>query len=64
MHELAREILSAIESLLPRAQPSDEQILTSFFDVLLRTLLRKGKSEIRNHSDPLLCYSRLLDAVS
>jgi hypothetical protein len=64
MHEIARKILSAIEFLLPRAQSPDQQILTSFFDVLLRTLLRKDKSEIRDHSHPLLCYSRLLDAVS
>jgi hypothetical protein len=64
VHELARDILSAIESLLPRAQLPDQQILTSLFDILLWTLLRKDKSEIRDHSQSLLCYSWLLDAVS
>jgi hypothetical protein len=64
MDELAREILSAIESLLPRAEPPDQQILIWLFDILFRTLVRKEKSDIRDHSHPLLCYSRLLDAVS
>jgi hypothetical protein len=46
MHELAREILSPIESLLPRAEPPDQQILTPLFDVPLWILLGKDESEI------------------